>query len=207
MLSRAQGLVPKTGINYNPLKDFPLFLNLELAYLCLSSHFSLSCIGEGNGNQCSCLENPRDGGAWWAAVYGVAQSRTRWKWLSCSSSSWVWSDSIISPRTYLKSIVGFHFALNHLFCCYALWVVLGIMCVCVCVCVFNLVLGIDNWASGYLSWIYALKMWYRFIALRSGIYPTVVLGLPMPKSSGELFNCGISWPFPDRLIKVSWSEL
>ena len=41
--------------------------------------FSLSCIGEGNGNplQCSCLENPRDGGAWWAAVYGVAQSRTR----------------------------------------------------------------------------------------------------------------------------------
>ena len=44
-------------------------------------HFSLSCIGEGNGNplQCSCLENLRDGGAWWAAVYGVAQSRTRLK--------------------------------------------------------------------------------------------------------------------------------
>ena len=50
--------------------------------------FSLSCIGEGNGNplQCSCLENPRDGGAWWAAVYGVAQSRTRLKRLSSSSS-------------------------------------------------------------------------------------------------------------------------
>ena len=47
----------------------------------LHFHFSLSCIGEGNGNtlQCSCLENPRDGGAWWAAVYGVAQSRTRLK--------------------------------------------------------------------------------------------------------------------------------
>ena len=44
----------------------------------LHFHFSLSCIGEGNGNplQCSCLENPRDGGAWWAAVCGVAQSRT-----------------------------------------------------------------------------------------------------------------------------------
>ena len=44
-------------------------------------HFSLSCIGEGNGNplQCSCLENPRDWGAWWAAVYRVAQSRTRLK--------------------------------------------------------------------------------------------------------------------------------
>ena len=54
----------------------------------LHFHFSLSCTGEGNGNplQCSCLENPRDGGAWWAAVYGVAQSRTRLKWLSSSSS-------------------------------------------------------------------------------------------------------------------------
>ena len=48
---------------------------------------SLSCIGEGNGNplQCSCLENPRDGGAWWAAMYGVAQSRTRLERLSSSS--------------------------------------------------------------------------------------------------------------------------
>ena len=47
---------------------------------------SLSCIGEGNGKplQCSCLENPRDGGAWWAAVSGVAQSPTRLKWLSSS---------------------------------------------------------------------------------------------------------------------------
>ena len=47
----------------------------------LNFHFSLSCIGERNGNplQCSCLENPRDGGAWWAAVYGVTQSRTRLK--------------------------------------------------------------------------------------------------------------------------------
>ena len=50
-------------------------------------HFSLSCIGEGNGNplQCSCLENPRDGGAWWAAVYGVAQSRTLLKRLSIAT--------------------------------------------------------------------------------------------------------------------------
>ena len=50
----------------------------------LQFHFSLSCIGEGNGNslQCSCLENPREWGAWWAAVYVVAQSRTRLKWLS-----------------------------------------------------------------------------------------------------------------------------
>ena len=47
----------------------------------LHFHFSLSYIGEGNGNplQCSCLENPRDGGAWWAAVYGAAQSQTRLK--------------------------------------------------------------------------------------------------------------------------------
>ena len=54
----------------------------------LHFHFSLSCIGEGNGNplQCSCLENPRDWGAWWAAICGVAQSRTRLKQLSSSSS-------------------------------------------------------------------------------------------------------------------------
>ena len=55
----------------------------------LHFHFSLSCIGEGNGNplQCFYLENPRDGEAWWAALYGVAQSQTRLKWLSSSSSS------------------------------------------------------------------------------------------------------------------------
>ena len=53
----------------------------------LHFHSSLSCIGEGNGNplQCSCLENPRDRGACWAAVYGVAQSRTRLNRLSSSS--------------------------------------------------------------------------------------------------------------------------
>ena len=54
----------------------------------LHFHFSLSCIGEGNGNplKCPCRENPRDGGAWWAAIYGVTQSRTRLKRLSSSST-------------------------------------------------------------------------------------------------------------------------
>ena len=56
----------------------------------LHFHFLLSCIGEGNGHslQCSCLENPRDGGAWWGPVCGVAQSWTRLKWLSSSSHFW-----------------------------------------------------------------------------------------------------------------------
>ena len=55
----------------------------------LHFHFSLACIGEGNGNpfQYSCLENPRDRGAWWTAVYGVAQSQTKLKRLGSSSSS------------------------------------------------------------------------------------------------------------------------
>ena len=55
----------------------------------LHFHFSLSCIEEENGNplQCSCLENPRDGGAWWVAVYGITQSWTRLMRLSSSSSS------------------------------------------------------------------------------------------------------------------------
>ena len=56
----------------------------------LHFHFSLSGIGEGNGNplQCSCLENPRDGGAWWAAVYGVTQSRTQLKRLIRVRHNW-----------------------------------------------------------------------------------------------------------------------
>ena len=69
----------------------------------LHFHFSLSCIGEGNGSplQCSCLENPRDGGAWWAAVYGVAQSRTRLKRLSSSSSSFLCLDAQLDNRNDL----------------------------------------------------------------------------------------------------------
>ena len=60
-------------------------------------NFHFSCIGEGNGNplQCSCLENPRDGGAWWAAVYGVPQSWTRLQRLSSSSSSW-WNRVVVA---------------------------------------------------------------------------------------------------------------
>ena len=77
----------------------------------LHFHFSLSCIGEGNGNplQCSCLENPRDGGAWWAAVYGVTQSQTRLKRLS--SSSRVQDDSLESKNKMLCSCICFNNAL------------------------------------------------------------------------------------------------
>ena len=71
----------------------------------LRFHFSLWCIGEGNGNplQCSCLENPRDRGAWWGAIYGVAQSRTRLKRLS-SSSRWslAWFISVLSETKQIK---------------------------------------------------------------------------------------------------------
>ena len=70
----------------------------------LPFHFSLSCIGEGNGNplQCSCLESPRDGGACWAAVYGVAQSWTQLKPLSSSSSSSskCWEEQILMFHSY-----------------------------------------------------------------------------------------------------------
>ena len=75
----------------------------------LHFHFSFSCIGEGNGNpvQCSCLENPRDGGAWWAAVYGVAQSWTRLKRLSSSSSSRYTDDTALmaESKDKLKSLL------------------------------------------------------------------------------------------------------
>ena len=76
----------------------------------LHFHFSLWCIGGGNGNplQYSCLENPRDGGAWWAAIYGVAQSWTWLKQLSSSSSSnsrvlLEWSIIWTAPQYYFFS--------------------------------------------------------------------------------------------------------
>ena len=87
-------------------------------------HFSLSCTGEENGNplQCSCLENPRDGGAWWAAIYGVTQSRTRLKWLSSSSSllkgQELWLIWLLRPDTLLNSCWFLHSQLlgnNHVF--------------------------------------------------------------------------------------------
>ena len=75
--------------------------------------FSLSCIGEGNGNpfKCSCLENPRDEGAWWAVVYGVAQSRTRLKRLSSSSMQWT---SALNKLLWL--LIGNHLLLARQVC-------------------------------------------------------------------------------------------
>ena len=88
----------------------------------LHFHFSLSCTGEGNGNplQCSCLENPRDGGAWWAAVCGVAQSGTRLERLSSSNSS-SWRDCNSSfLRIYSHIFLFFSKCLYHLFSSQAL---------------------------------------------------------------------------------------
>ena len=90
----------------------------------LHSHFSLPCIGEGNGNplQCSCLENPGDGGAWWAAVYGVAQSRTWLKWLSSSGSS---------VYVYIYIFFFKHYFVDSF-----------PVCVCVCVCLIASVVSV-----------------------------------------------------------------
>ena len=97
----------------------------------LHFHFSLSCTGEGNGNplRYSCLENPRDKGAWWAAVYGVAQSRTRLTRLSSSSSSsssgicrvfFVVVIVIVSFHSQglslLSQMAGFPFKAENLYC-------------------------------------------------------------------------------------------
>ena len=93
----------------------------------LHFHFLLSCIGEGNGNplQCSCLENPRDAGAWWAAVYGVTQSRTGLKWLSSSAVyavSLYWFSIlcivvIVNPQLLIYPSCPFPFG-NHMFVFY-----------------------------------------------------------------------------------------
>ena len=74
----------------------------------LHFHFSLSCIGEGNGNplQYFCMENPRDRGAWWAAIYGVTQSRTRLKRLSSSSNTYIQNLEKCYCRIYLQGSNG-----------------------------------------------------------------------------------------------------
>ena len=83
----------------------------------LHFHFSLSRIREGNGNplQCSCLGNPRDRGAWWAAVYGVTQSRTQLKWLSSRNWSHPQKPWYRSPhfKTYILSQGWFFYLDNH----------------------------------------------------------------------------------------------
>ena len=88
----------------------------------LHFHFSLSCIGEGKGNplQCSCLENPRDGGAWWAAVYGVAQSRTRLKWLSSRWNTicyqqFFWPFRLSAPVSWMRLCLSGLWGMRSLF--------------------------------------------------------------------------------------------
>ena len=121
----------------------------------LHSHFSLSCIGEGNGNplQCSCLENPRDGGAWWAVVYGVAQSQTRLKWLNGSSSSETQEFALdlhlyFVTATYTRTDQG---RTQFLWVKIVLIDNLHPVCVCVCVCVSCSVVPNSLWLHG-LCW-------------------------------------------------------
>ena len=81
----------------------------------LHFHFSLSCIRVGNGNplQCSCLENPRDGASWWAAVYGVAESQTQLKWLSSKLHSTKKKKKSLNSSFYLFQGHGEEFCLVH----------------------------------------------------------------------------------------------
>ena len=84
-------LLPRKSYGWRSLVDYSLWGREESDTTeQLHFHFSLSGIGEGNGNplRWSCLEDPRDGGAWWAAVCGVTQRRTRLKWLSSSRIQW-----------------------------------------------------------------------------------------------------------------------
>ena len=90
----------------------------------LHFHFSLSCIGEGSGSplQCSCLENPRGGRVWWAAVCGIAQSRTRLKRLSSSSNVLEYGEKV----TQLGEGFGYRLAIKYKkkkYCCLSGWII------------------------------------------------------------------------------------
>ena len=100
----------------------PKSLQMVTAAMKVKDPYSLEgklwpCVGEGNGNplQCSCLENPRDGGAWWAAVYGVAQSRTRLKRLSSSSRQHIKKQRCYFVNKGLSS-QGYGFSSGHVWC-------------------------------------------------------------------------------------------
>ena len=85
-------------VGCSPLAHFKSDMTERLHF-----HFSLAHIGEGNGNplRCSCLENPRDRGAWWAAVYGVAQGRTWLKWLSSSNRAFLISVIVLFVSMFI----------------------------------------------------------------------------------------------------------
>ena len=125
-------------------------------------------------------------------------------------SSWGWSDSIVSLGTYSKSIIGFCFALSHLLCCYINWVVLGLrVCVraCVCVCSFlQTIVELQN-----MSWINLPNPWYRFIILKKSAVSLVQVGsleyLLCLNHLGNYLTVEVPALFPERLIKVAWSEL
>ena len=120
----------------------------------LHFHFSLSYIGKGNGNplQCSCLENPRNGGAWWAAVYGVTQCRTRLKWLSRSShalSQLIWFAWNMTGHN--KGIAEMRPEMRHQRTCTLSWY-FGFLGISVA-----LILGLANFTSLLLSCLSTLN--------------------------------------------------
>ena len=123
----------------------------------LPFHFSLSCFGEGNGNplQCSCLENPRDGGVWWAAVSGVAQSRTRLKRLCSSSSKCKLENVFVTQKGFTYLCVIFILLFPFSWSCANVFniIVLGYL-------KSDLVICLPRWGKYYNKWIEKLLFFY-----------------------------------------------
>ena len=149
--------------------------SLSLFTFTFHFHFSLSCIGEGNGNplQGSCLENPWDGGAWWAAVYGVTQSQTRLKQLSSSrqkSTSQKLEQWLLGMRG--AGEIDCKGAQGNLFCCWKYsisWLCWWLhQCIC-CSC---------SVSPGVCSNSCPMSRWH---------YPTI--------SSSASYNCRLNWVY------------
>ena len=132
--------------------------------------FSPLCIGEGNGNplQYSCLENPRDGGAWWAVLYGVAQSRTQLKRLSSSSSRpyclgifegfsknnvfWTICENYFSQLASLTSFWLFYWLACLLLCFFYTWKVIFVFLELLSGCEISQVVSSHRWGEYDLHW-------------------------------------------------------
>ena len=164
----------------------------------LHFHFSLSCIEEGNGNplQCSCLENPRDGGAWWAAVYGVAQSRTRLKQLSNLAAEPINNVVIVSGGQWRDSAIHIQYtdALMFLqpYSKLNSWLISqSLIFILLCFILVDAIIFLPVWAVFWIIWEDTMHLWRSLKVEGEGRRSSSLNSLLLAVKSKEFMSQGI----------------